>query len=166
MSDPKAVVKLLRRRDIDIQAARQAGYLGIDLGGGRRAARAARASRVVKAKAPSKRLRGHAFASKCYLATERALIAGPQASAACVHQVHGIFGTELRNMRRQVGAVAGTPRGRCSTTLLDLRAFGQDPAVTLLSFCLMQWLDTWVRHRETRNGIRQIWSRLVAAIKD
>eukprot|EP00959_Pyramimonas_sp_CCMP1952_P054433 1138368-Pyramimonas_sp.AAC.1 len=63
MKDSKAVVRQLRRRGIDIQAVRQAGYLGVDLGGGRRAARATRAARVVKAKARHVRLRGHAFAS-------------------------------------------------------------------------------------------------------
>ena len=94
MADSKAIAHQLRKQGIDIQAVRQAGYLGIDLGGGRRAARATRVSRVIRAKARNTRLRGFAFASKCYSATKRVQIAGPQASAIYGHQIHGIFGVE------------------------------------------------------------------------
>eukprot|EP00959_Pyramimonas_sp_CCMP1952_P399771 8376510-Pyramimonas_sp.AAC.1 len=69
-------------------------------------------------------------------------------------------------MRRQVGAAAGaTQRGRCLTTLLDLRAQGQDPAVRLPQLCLKLWLSTWAEYPEIRSGVRRIRSSLVESVR-
>eukprot|EP00959_Pyramimonas_sp_CCMP1952_P317420 6643254-Pyramimonas_sp.AAC.1 len=58
---------------------------------------------------------------------------------------------------RQFGSVAGAhQRGRCLTTLLDVRAPEQDPGVRLPQLCLQQWLRTWIDYPSIRVGVRRV----------
>eukprot|EP00959_Pyramimonas_sp_CCMP1952_P336906 7054784-Pyramimonas_sp.AAC.1 len=58
--------------------------------------------------------------------------AGPQAAGAYGHQITGPFGTSRQQCRRRLGrALSSAKRGRCLTTLLDLRADGHDPGYRL-----------------------------------
>eukprot|EP00959_Pyramimonas_sp_CCMP1952_P175759 3672513-Pyramimonas_sp.AAC.1 len=57
-----------------------------------------------------------------YQVTKRVELAGPQAGAFYGAQAYGVFGAHLLNARRRLAAVAGcNKRGRCLTTVLDLR---------------------------------------------
>eukprot|EP00959_Pyramimonas_sp_CCMP1952_P054829 1146005-Pyramimonas_sp.AAC.1 len=125
MSDSKHVTRVLRKRGVDSQVVSQVSYLGVELGGGRRVARASRRQRTPKATACNKNVRRHAFAPKSYEAMKNIEFAGPQSAATYAHHVHGTFGWRLQQLRQQLGSVSGThQRGRCLKTLLDVRAAG------------------------------------------
>eukprot|EP00959_Pyramimonas_sp_CCMP1952_P281566 5885337-Pyramimonas_sp.AAC.1 len=154
MNDSKHISKVLRRKGIDIQAVLQR-------------ARSSRKARTLKAAACNKKLRRHAFASRCYDTTKKIEFAGPQAAATYAHHVHGTFGWRLQRLRRQLGPVAGAhQRGRCLKTLLDVRAPLQDPGVRLQQLCMNQWLRTWIDYPHIRAGARRVWSGVVQHVRD
>eukprot|EP00959_Pyramimonas_sp_CCMP1952_P333096 6974907-Pyramimonas_sp.AAC.1 len=67
--------------------------------------------------------------TKRYHVTLRLAIQGGLAAANYAHQLYGTFGTAMTTCRRRLGdAVGPRLRGRCLTTLLDLKAAERDPA--------------------------------------
>eukprot|EP00959_Pyramimonas_sp_CCMP1952_P371138 7772197-Pyramimonas_sp.AAC.1 len=66
MSDAKYVAKAVKRAGFTIEAQAQISYLGVDLGGGRRLARAVRRRRLEKPALMHVKIARHAQASKTY----------------------------------------------------------------------------------------------------
>eukprot|EP00959_Pyramimonas_sp_CCMP1952_P281162 5877476-Pyramimonas_sp.AAC.1 len=63
-----------------------------------------------------------------------------------------MFGHQLTTHRRRLGQIcAAATRGRCLTTLLDLRAPGGDPAVAMPARTVDMWLSVW----QQQPGLRQ-----------
>eukprot|EP00959_Pyramimonas_sp_CCMP1952_P042791 895112-Pyramimonas_sp.AAC.1 len=124
----KQVAQTLKVKGIVVEPVLQASYLGVDTGAGKRLSRAVRRQRVAKAKKQSHKLRRPATASKKYLIIKNIEQAGPQAGASYGSQVYGVFGEHMLGMRRRLAAASGSNiRGRCITTILDLRTPGLDP---------------------------------------
>eukprot|EP00959_Pyramimonas_sp_CCMP1952_P222166 4644770-Pyramimonas_sp.AAC.1 len=62
-----------------------------------------------------------------------------------------MFGQQPTEFRRRLGAsCASAPKGRCLTKLLDLRASGMDPAVSMATRTVDLWLSMWQSHPSLR----------------
>eukprot|EP00959_Pyramimonas_sp_CCMP1952_P144725 3029326-Pyramimonas_sp.AAC.1 len=76
-------------------------------------------------------------------------------------QIYGVFGTQLLGLRRRLGAVSGAAKkGRCLTTLLDIRTPGFDPGTRLPVSCIREWLRIWITEPQVRAGIRRAWPQV------
>ena len=115
----KVITAALRRRGYHLQPTLQAAYLGVDLAAGRRAARATRRGRVVKAAGRHRKISRWARASRQYAVTATLEKVAGQTVAHYGHQIHGMFGAELLALRRRLGAVCGSNR---RGALLNYRA--------------------------------------------
>eukprot|EP00959_Pyramimonas_sp_CCMP1952_P038903 814546-Pyramimonas_sp.AAC.1 len=131
MQDAKAIVRELKRRGVAVQCASRLTYLGVDMSCVKRLVRATRNQRMITTKKQHGRLRKYASASRRFRVLKKIELARPQAGARYGHQVLGLPDTVLLDLRRRLGAVSGHRRGRCLTTLLDLRAPGADPGHAL-----------------------------------
>eukprot|EP00959_Pyramimonas_sp_CCMP1952_P215933 4516476-Pyramimonas_sp.AAC.1 len=138
MSDARAVVRALRKRGIEIQCATQMAYLGVDLSRGRRHGRATRQKRMQDTKKQHLTIKRFAASSRRFRILKKVELAGPQAGARHGHQVLGLPRASLVQLRRRLGGVSGHRRGRCLTTLLDIRAPGADPGYALPRQCVEQ----------------------------
>ena len=161
LCDAKLVARKLKTKGYHINAVGQTAYLGGDMGGGKRHARATRTTRAIKHAKMSKKVLQYARATRRYGLTSRLEQQGAQPAGTYCHQLHGIFGQQMLQVRRNL-ANAVSPRltGRCLTTLLDLRAHGQDPAYKMPVGCLRLWLSCWTKEPHIRAGINQSWPRL------
>eukprot|EP00959_Pyramimonas_sp_CCMP1952_P236276 4937928-Pyramimonas_sp.AAC.1 len=73
-------------------------------------------------------------------------------------QVYGAFGTQLLTLRRRLGSVVGAPKkGRCLTSLLDIRTPGRDPGISLPVATMKEWMKVWIYGSQYRSGIRRAW---------
>eukprot|EP00959_Pyramimonas_sp_CCMP1952_P119790 2504745-Pyramimonas_sp.AAC.1 len=97
------------------------------------------------------RIARFARASRRYKPTMRLEAAAAQPAGHYGHQVYGVHGSAMLNMRRRLGHVASSARrGRCLTTVLDLRYGDQDPGYRLPCACLKMWLQTWFSETRLR----------------
>eukprot|EP00959_Pyramimonas_sp_CCMP1952_P367599 7699707-Pyramimonas_sp.AAC.1 len=161
----KMIVQQLRRKGIQIQGCLQLACFGVDLGAGRRQARATARKRVVKSSGHHSKLRRYARASCRYDATAKVQKAGPQAAAVHGHQVHGCVGAAMTLQRRRLAAAASSARrGRCATTLLALRLPGSDPGLVLPRQALAQWLQVWRTEPRLQAGIERVWASTIQTL--
>eukprot|EP00959_Pyramimonas_sp_CCMP1952_P007773 162500-Pyramimonas_sp.AAC.1 len=96
----------------------------------------------------------YAKAAKRYRVTSRLEAQGAQAAGSYGFQIYGTFGQRLQQARRRAGYACGAAtRGRCLTSLLELRMPGQDPGIKFPSQCVLMWLENWRDHPDLRAGI-------------
>eukprot|EP00959_Pyramimonas_sp_CCMP1952_P395348 8284148-Pyramimonas_sp.AAC.1 len=94
---------------VAIGAQAQVSYLGVDLGGGRRLARAVRRRRLEMPALISAKVARHAQASKKYKVTARVEHQGPLSAGSYGHQIHGAFGHAVTAFRRRQGRACAAP---------------------------------------------------------
>eukprot|EP00959_Pyramimonas_sp_CCMP1952_P110082 2303080-Pyramimonas_sp.AAC.1 len=122
IEDAVSVARAVKLRGFQIQAARQASYLGVVFSSGRRG-RAMRVKGDLKHKQMSSKIARFTRASREYQQTSRLEKAGGQPADTDGFQVHGMFAQQVTNCRRRLAQMCASPsKGRCLTTLLDLRA--------------------------------------------
>ena len=166
MRTAREIVRRLRRRRITVQITKQAPYLGVDLGSGRRLARATRTKRMEPTRRQHGKIRKFAASSRRFKTPQKVERAGPQAGATYGHEVHGLPQRFILALRRRLGAVAGAHRhGRCLTTLLDLRAPGHDPGYQLPRKCLGMWLKVWLTEPRVRGPVHRVWRDTVTKLQ-
>eukprot|EP00959_Pyramimonas_sp_CCMP1952_P260510 5447360-Pyramimonas_sp.AAC.1 len=150
MHDTRAIVKDVRSRGYEIKGVSQATYLGVDFGCGRMA-RSTRRARETKHKQISTKIRKFTKASRQYHVTAKLQKQGGLPAGLYGHQVHGVFGQQMVSVRRRLGqSVSAGNRGRCLTTLLDIKTPDMDPAHTLPAKAVDMWLRTWRDHPTIR----------------
>eukprot|EP00959_Pyramimonas_sp_CCMP1952_P160378 3354398-Pyramimonas_sp.AAC.1 len=89
-----------------------------------------------------RKLKRFARTARRCTATKKIKLVGPQACSKHGLDIYGVTGQQLQRIRQRLGAVAGSGRkGECLTALLDIRAPGRDPGITLPSSCIKTWLD-------------------------
>eukprot|EP00959_Pyramimonas_sp_CCMP1952_P137085 2868709-Pyramimonas_sp.AAC.1 len=54
-----------------------------------------------------------------------------------------------------------TKKGRCLSSLLDIRTPGYDPGISIPVSCLKEWLRAWIHKAQWRPGIRRAWNKVV-----
>eukprot|EP00959_Pyramimonas_sp_CCMP1952_P170983 3573117-Pyramimonas_sp.AAC.1 len=85
----------------------------------------------------NKKVLQYARATRRHGLTSRLEQQGAQDAGTFGHQIHGLLGQQMLQVRRKVAnAVAPRLPGRCLTTLLDLRAPQRDPAFKMPVECL------------------------------
>eukprot|EP00959_Pyramimonas_sp_CCMP1952_P209123 4374539-Pyramimonas_sp.AAC.1 len=68
--------------------------------------------------------------------------------------------------RRQMGAICGSgKKGRCLTTLLDLRSPQGDPAVYFPRLCCEFWMRQWILRPAIRAGVRRAWPYMLQTFR-
>eukprot|EP00959_Pyramimonas_sp_CCMP1952_P167364 3497894-Pyramimonas_sp.AAC.1 len=89
--------------------------------------------------------------------------AGAQPAGHYGHQKHGVFGSNMLQMRRRMAHVASSAkRGRCLTSVLDLRFDNLDPEVCMPRESLKLWLTSWFANSRLRAGGLQAWPKVVS----
>ena len=122
---------------------------------------------MAKASGMNDKIRRFARAARRYRPAVRLEKAGAQAAGHYGHQVYGVFGSNLLAMRRRLGHVASSARrGRCLTSVLDLRCPGQDPGYKLPRECLRLWLSTWSSTPRVQAGVQAVWSKAVTKFRN
>eukprot|EP00959_Pyramimonas_sp_CCMP1952_P412814 8650396-Pyramimonas_sp.AAC.1 len=80
----------------------------------------------------SKKIRSYTRASRQYHVTAKLQRQGGLPAGLYGHQVHGACGEQLKLVRRRLAhSCSNGNRGRCLTTVLDLRMPNADPAIAL-----------------------------------
>eukprot|EP00959_Pyramimonas_sp_CCMP1952_P463354 9484794-Pyramimonas_sp.AAC.1 len=158
--DAKEVVRRMRRRGYALQAQLKTGFLGVDLGGGRRTAREVRTKRGLKQKKLHAKVARFARASKRYTATSKLERLGAQAAGMYGQAIHGTYGRRLQQCRRGLAAVSSSGgKGICSTTPLSARAPGQDPGVKLPHDAIALRLQQWFSCPRIRPSVYRAWPK-------
>eukprot|EP00959_Pyramimonas_sp_CCMP1952_P104371 2181403-Pyramimonas_sp.AAC.1 len=69
-----------------------------------------------------------------------------------------MLGSDLHRLRSRLATVRGASKlGRCTTTTLDLRVPGPDPATKLGRECLAEWLKLWTTDSSIRDSVHKAW---------
>ena len=127
--DAKEIARRLAGKGYTLKARLQAGFLGVDRGGGRRTVREVRAKRGLKQRRLYARVAQFARASKRYRATARLERMGVQAAGNYGQAIHGTFGRRLQQRRKNLAAVCSSGgKGLCTTSLLSIRDEAQGAA--------------------------------------
>ena len=148
----------LSRAGIDIPVVRAIRDLGLDAGGGKRRSvvvlrgRAAAArGRITRIRLLSRRIRR---AGKLFLTNARpAAVWGSSAS--------GMSRRMLASLRTDAARATGVVKvaGACVTTTIAMTlGSSNDPAVTVPTSVIHDWIDTWKKRPDLHQRIRQAWT--------
>ena len=144
--DVKDIAKELRKLNIPIQAVMEAVDLGIDTAAGRKRITRKAEQRRQKAK---KRL-ANIIRLRRVAAPQRESTGlwntGAIPQAVYGHQAFGMAIHELQRLRRQAGQVAGgKTKGRCLAPTLAVEMWKSDPAITIRTSIIKEWISVWQR---------------------